>query len=170
MRYAQIRSIDISNGTGVGVSLFIQGCSRHCKGCHNPEQWSFDGGKLFTRDTQNQIISLLKRPYVSRFSILGGEPLEPRNYFHLACLCYRIKRDFPHIQIWVYTGDTWENIQKEIIKSVYLSKIIDNIDILVDGEFIQEQKDINLEFKGSENQRIIDVQESLRQKEIVLWM
>lgn len=165
--------MDISNGTGVGVSLFTQGCSRHCKGCHNPEQWSFDGGEMFTWDIQDQIIALLKQSYVSRFSILGGEPLENINLFHLTCLCHKIKRDLPHIQIWVYTGYNWEELYQKYqddYGSKYLPILMENIDILVDGEFIQEQKDISLQFKGSENQRIIDVQKSLEQKEIVLWM
>lgn len=173
MRYAQIRSLDISNGKGVGISLFTQGCRKRCKNCHNPEQWSFNGGEIYTPETEKQILQLCEKPYIQRCSLLGGEPLENENIYALANLCKKIKNNFPHIKIWLYTGHDWEDVYKKYTSNYqnkYFSDLIDNIDILVDGEFIQEQKDITLKFKGSANQRIIDIQKTLgNHGEIILY-
>lgn len=162
MRYAQIRKMDISNGEGVGVSIFIQGCHFHCKNCHNPEQWSFNGGHEFTDETQHLILELLNKPYMSRFAVLGGEPLEDCNLYQLACLISSVKINYHNdIKIWVYTGWTYEELQEREKEKVtkYLTFILDNIDYLVDGPFIQEEKDIALEFRGSSNQRILDMRQ-----------
>lgn len=169
MRYAQIRSMDISNGTGVGVSLFTQGCHFRCYNCHNPEQWSFSGGKEFTQEVQNEILELLDKNYITRFSVLGGEPLEQENFFHLACLLHKIKKIYPDKKIWLYTGYTWEHLQERKKHSIYLQTILENIDVMVDGRFIDDKKDITLKFKGSSNQRIIDVPQSLKTNMVVLY-
>lgn len=154
MRYAQIRKIDISNGEGIGVSLFIQGCSQHCKGCFNSETWDFQGGKIYYPETTEKIIELLNKPYITRFSILGGEPLEYKNLFELSCLINKIKSTYPHIKIWMWTGFLLEDLEEKSLTNSYLDYILNNIDVLVDGPFIQEEKDISLKWRGSRNQRI----------------
>lgn len=154
MRYAQIRKMDISNGEGIGVSLFIQGCSQHCKGCFNPETWDFQGGKIYHPETTEKIMELLNKPYIIRFSILGGEPLEYKNLFELSCLINKIKSTYPHIKIWMWTGFLLEDLEEKSLTNPYLDYVLSNIDVLVDGPFIQEEKDITLKWRGSRNQRI----------------
>lgn len=166
MRYSQIRSLDVSNGLGVGVSLFTQGCVFRCAGCFNPETWDFNSGKEFTEETKEDIIDLIKYPYIERFSALGGEPLVPQNRFELACLIQAIKNERPDLKIWIYTGYLLEDLLEE--DSSYLHSILSNTDVLIDGPFIQELKDISLPFCGSRNQRIIDVPKTLAKEEIVL--
>ena len=162
MRYAQIREMDISNGIGIGIAIFLQGCHIHCKNCFNKELWDFNKGKIFTKDTLNNIIELCKNSYISRISILGGEPLSEENLNELLNTCIKIKENIPNIKIWLYTGYLYEELnekQKEVVK---------NIDILVDGPYIDDKKNLNLKFKGSENQRIIDIKNTLLNKEIKL--
>lgn len=168
MRYNTIVPVDIANGNGIGVSLYTQGCSRRCKQCFNPETWSFEGGQEFTQETQDTILDLLDQSYIDHFSILGGEPLEPQNTYPLACLISKIKSDYPHIKIWLWTGYTWEELQETIRaadNAKYLEYILKNVDYLVDGPFIQEQKDLTLQWRGSRNQRIIKSAESMRLNE-----
>lgn len=158
MRYAAIRSIDISNGKDVGCSLFVQGCSIHCKGCFQPQTWDFDGGKEYTQETENKILELIMPEYIKRFSILGGEPLEDCNLFTLAILIKKIKATKPHIKIWLYTGYTAEQLLERIKNEKnthYLRAILDMVDILVAGPFIEEQKDLSLPWCGSRNQQVI---------------
>ena len=166
MRYAQIRKMDISNGLGVGASLFIQGCHFHCKNCFNPETWDFECGKEYTKETQQTLLKLIEPEYITRFSILGGEPLEPQNHFELAKLINLIKQKRPDIKIWIYTGYIYENLVNQ--KSIYLEYILSNIDVLVDGQFQEDKKDLTYPFAGSTNQRVIDVQKTLQQNKIVL--
>ena len=151
MRYASIRSFDISNGDGVGVALFTQGCKFHCKGCFNPETWDLNAGRLWTEEVEEKFLDLMKPDYITRVSILGGEPLLDRNIEALCSLCIKIKDRYPKKKIWLYSGYTYEVIKERI------PEIIDRIDILVDGTFIEELKDLNLPFRGSSNQRVIDV-------------
>ena len=151
MRYASIRSFDISNGEGIGVALFTQGCKFHCKGCFNQETWDLDGGKEYTPEIEEEIMKLLSRDFIDRFSILGGEPLLDRNIEDLTRLCKRIKKEYPDKKIWLYSGYTYENIIHN------LPELMDNIDILVDGTYIEELKNLNLHFRGSSNQRVIKV-------------
>lgn len=158
MRYAQIRSMDISNGEGIGVSLFVQGCHFHCKECFNPETWSFDGGKEWTEHTEEYFLALMDKPYIKRVSILGGEPLAPENYKTVLELCSKIKQKYPNKQIWIYTGYKYEDLD--------FSLSLD-IDVLVDGQFEIDNKDLNLRFCGSSNQRIINVPETIKQNKIV---
>lgn len=153
MRYNTIRKMDVSNGEGIGVSLFVQGCSKHCKGCFNPNTWSFEGGKPFTQKTLKTILTLLSKPYITRFSILGGEPLEEQNYVELANLIRSVHAVKPEIKIWIWTGKQIEELQKSENKN--LKYILDHIDYLIDGPFIEEEKDLQLQWQGSRNQRVI---------------
>ena len=153
MRYAKIRSQDISNGPGIRVSIFVQGCSRHCKNCFNPETWDFNGGHIFGKQVKAKFLSLAKDKEVVGFSILGGEPLQQGD--DMLDLVKSIKEMYPKKTIWMWTGYKFEDLtpfQKEILKYV---------DTLVDGEYIEEQKSPGKRYKGSYNQRILDVQQSL---------
>ena len=184
MRFASMRNLDISNGEGVGVSLFVQGCDRHCFNCFNPDTWDFNGGKEWTEETKNKFIKLIDRPYINRISILGGEPLAEQNLDEVLSLIKEIRISFPEKTIWLYTGFCWNDImcsfaglqadcvvldKKDIEAWEKRRKIISNVDVLVDGEYIDEQKDLSLKFKGSKNQRVIDVKQSLAQNKVVLY-
>ena len=178
MRYAQIRSMDISNGEGVGVSLFVQGCDRHCFNCFNSETWDFNGGKEWTEEAKNKFMELIDRPYIRRISVLGGEPLAEQNLDEVLSLIKEIRISFPEKTIWLYTGYELSEIIKQEqyekvsgIPSVWSKrwKIISNIDVLVDGEYIDEQKDLTLKWQGSKNQHVIDVKQSLAQNKMVLY-
>lgn len=163
MRIAQIRELDITNGEGTGVSLFTQGCPFHCKNCFNPETWDFKGGYSYTQEIKKQLLELISRPYIKRFTILGGEPFLLKNKIELQDLVKEIKIKNPNIKIWAYSGNTFEKLLPEFFD------LLQNIDILVDGRFIDELKDFNLKFRGSANQRIIDVQKSLKEGKVVLY-
>lgn len=152
MRYGKINKTDIANGTGVRVSLFVSGCRNRCKGCFNPETWSFDYGEPFTMRTIEEILDALAPEYISGLSILGGDPFEPENIIGVFEVCRQAKALYPSKTIWIYTGYLYEDF-KDL-------PIMDYIDVLVDGRFIEAQKDISLKFRGSTNQRIIDVQAS----------
>lgn len=161
MRFAQIRDLDVSNGEGIGMSLFLQGCPFHCKDCFNPETWDFNGGKEWTQEIENKFLNLISRPFIERVSILGGEPLSQS--YELFLLISKIKECHPGIKVWIYSGYTIE----EILNSRERTKGIIGADVLVDGRFDTNKKDINLKFKGSSNQRIIDIQNTLLKGEIV---
>ena len=184
MRFASMRNLDISNGEGVGVSLFVQGCDRHCFNCFNPDTWDFNGGKEWTEGTKNKFIKLIDRPYINRISVLGGEPLAEQNLDEVLSLIKEIRISFPEKTIWLYTGFCWNDImcsfaglqadcvvldKKDIEAWEKRRKIISNVDVLVDGEYIDEQKDLSLKFRGSKNQNCIDVKQSLTQNKIVLY-
>ena len=156
MRYALMRKMDISNGTFVGVSLFVQGCPFHCKGCFNQETWSFDGGYEWTEDTKETFLSLANKPYVKRISILGGEPLATQNLPDIVDLMKEVKTRFPDKDIWVYTGRTMNSLQMPTrnIEQTYLHRVLEYADVIVDGPFIESKKDITLKFRGSSNQNI----------------
>lgn len=159
MRYAQIRSMDISNGEGVGVSLFVQGCHFHCKECFNPETWDFNGGKEWTNEIEQRFLALVNRPFIKRVSILGGEPLAEENINTVFKIIAQIPEDK---QVWVYTGYKLENFN---LSNLYTQ----GIDILVDGQYEADKKDLRLNFKGSSNQRVIDIAKTVEANEIVLW-
>lgn len=176
MRYAQIRSMDISNGEGVGVSLFVQGCPFHCKNCFNSETWDFNGGKEWTEETKEQFMELIDRPYIKRVSFLGGECLADQNLDEVLKLVKQIRISFPEKTIWLYTGYKIEDIFYPYIINQPMTceqrkriGVIRYVDILVDGEYIDEQKDLSLKFRGSKNQRVIDVKQSLKQGKVVLY-
>lgn len=171
MRYASIRSMDISNGEGVGVSLFVQGCHFHCKNCFNQDTWDFSGGKEWNREIEDEFMKLVNCPYIKRVSLLGGEPLADENVLDIMRLINRIKTECPDKKIWCYTGYTWEQIFPIVNPYLNLTQAemtrqnaVKNCDILVDGRFVEEEKDLSLEFRGSKNQRIIDVKERITSK------
>ena len=171
MNYGEIKNFDIANGEGVRVSLFVSGCTHHCKNCFNPETWSFDYGKPFTDETEDYIIECLKPDYINGFSLLGGEPFEPENQKALLSLLRRIRTQYPSKTVWCYTGylfDT-ELLSESRARCECTDEMLSLIDILVDGEFVQDLHDISLSFRGSSNQRIIDVKKSLATGEVILY-
>ena len=171
MNYAAIKARDIANGPGVRVSLFVSGCRHHCKGCFNQEAWDFDYGQPFTKETADQIIDLLRPGYVKGLTLLGGEPFDPRNQRSVVELLRRIRRELPEKSIWAFTGYLLDrdllsgNVGDRNVVQEYLSYL----DVLVDGPFVEEQKNLSLRFRGSENQRLIDVRKTLQEGAIVLW-
>lgn len=162
MNYGKINKHDIANGEGVRVSLFVSGCPHRCKDCFNPETWSYEYGEEFTANTISEIINALEPEHISGLTILGGEPLAPTNVLSLLDLCSIVQYIYPNKTIWLYTGYDWEDIIEDD------PRILDYIDVLVDGRFILEEKDISLKFRGSRNQRIIDVPKSLSSGSVVL--
>lgn len=171
MNYATIKKYDIANGPGVRVSLFVSGCTHHCKGCFNRETWDFSYGQPFTAETESEIVAAMQPSYIRGFSLLGGEPFEPFNQKALVTLLEKIRADFPEKNIWCYSGYDFE---KDILTGrlgewEITERMLKCIDVLVDGEFKEELKNPNLRFKGSENQRIILVQQSMQKDEPVLW-
>ena len=162
MHYGKIKKTDIANGPGVRVSLFVSGCRNHCKGCFQPETWSFNYGQEYDGvNTVNEIIEALSPEYISGLSILGGDPIERENISEVVTLCYLVKRLYPDKTIWLYTGYKYEDIAE------MYPNILEVIDVMVDGPFIEDLKDISLVFRGSSNQRIIDVPESIRSGRVV---
>ena len=151
MNYAEIKKVDIANGPGVRVSLFVSGCRNHCKGCFNPETWDFDYGRPFTRETEDEIIEALRPSWIQGLSILGGEPTEEENAAVLIPFLKRVRAVLPDKDIWLYSGYTYETLRDK--------EILTMADVLVDGPFLLEQKDAGLAFRGSRNQRIIDLRE-----------
>ena len=151
MNYAEIKKVDIANGPGVRVSLFVSGCRNHCKGCFNPETWDFDYGRPFTRETEDEIIEALRPSWIQGLSILGGEPTEEENAAVLIPFLKRVRAALPDKDIWLYSGYTYETLRDK--------EILTLADVLVDGPFLLEQKDAGLAFRGSRNQRIIDLRE-----------
>lgn len=214
MRYSSMRNLDISNGEGVGVSLFVQGCPFHCKNCFNSDTWDFNGGKEWTEETKNKFMELIDRPYIRRISILGGEPLAEQNLDDVLSLIKEIREKYPISQnpnsenigksrvledenskeirislpektIWLYTGFRWNYIMNyqpvetddfDYIEESYndglmekRKRIISLCDVVIDGEYIDEQKDLTLAYRGSKNQHVIDVKQSLAQNKMVLY-
>ena len=165
MHYGEIKKCDIANGPGVRVSLFVSGCRNHCPGCFNKETWDFCYGKPFTTETKDHIMELLKPDYIEGFSLLGGEPFEPENQEELVRLLKEIKENYPKKNIWCYTGYTFETLLRNPLQA----KLLQYIDVLVDGKFKQELRDESLCFRGSKNQRLIDVQASLQSEEVVTY-
>lgn len=176
MYYGKIMYCDTANGTGCRTVLFVSGCRHHCRGCFNEIAWKFDYGKEYTPGTEDKIVESLKPDYVEGLSILGGEPLEPENQEEVWKLIKRIRKEMPQKNIWVYSGFTWEELtgkekarcRQGMADGIRLDNIMQNIDVLVDGEFQEDKKNIMLEFRGSENQRVIDVKKTLEADEVVL--
>lgn len=171
MNYADIKQFDVANGIGVRVSLFVSGCTHHCKECFNKEAWDFQYGKPFTEREIDKIIEYLKPDYVSGLSLLGGEPMEPSNQEGLLPLMRRVHEEYPDKNVWCYSGYLFD---KDIVgrmckKSDVTRELLSYIDILVDGEFIVKQKNLKVNFRGSDNQRIIDVKKSLAAGEVIHW-
>ena len=184
MRYAQIRELDISNGEGIGVALFVQGCRFACKNCFNPDTWDFNGGKEWTQETEDKLIELASRPYIKRLSILGGEPLADENLDGVLHLVNRFRLSFPNKTIWIYSGYIFSelfmydekikrcpNYLRKDVMEIYQKRqqIISKCDVMVDGKYIDSQRDTSLRWRGSKNQDVINIQQSLQNGEIVLW-
>lgn len=159
MKYLNILDCDIIDGEGVRVTLFVSGCSHRCKGCHNPESWDAFGGKEFTEETIERIEKLLDRDFVDGLTLSGGDPLFFQNRSEITKLCKRIKEKFPQKTIWLYTGYEYEEVKT--------LEVFDYVDVVVDGPFKMDLRDISLAFRGSPNQRIIDVKKSKKQEKIV---
>lgn len=173
MRYSLIRKMDISNGFGVGISLFVQGCHFHCRGCFNQETWDFDGGYEWTKEIEDKFFELASKPYIQRISFLGGEPLADENVKTVFHIIQTLKCLYPKKKVWIFTGYTWENILHQTSKNAATRlKVVSLSDVVADGQFQIDKQDINHKqvlWVGSLNQRVIDVQKSLESNNIVLY-
>lgn len=167
MYYAAIKNCDIANGPGVRVSLFVSGCTHHCPGCFNAVAWDFHYGEPFTEETAQYILSLLAPAYIRGLTLLGGEPFEPENQGEIVKLLQRIRRELPTKTIWAYSGYTFEQITSGRLGDT--GEYLRLLDVLVDGPFIESRKNLALRFRGSENQRLIDMPATLAKGEIVPW-
>ena len=169
MNYAEIKNFDIANGLGIRVSLFVSGCTHRCKNCFNSIAWDFNYGKEFTKEVEDSIIKMLSNPSVSGLTLLGGEPMEPVNQEGLIDFLRRVKKEVPNKNIWCYTGYTLEqDLLTGRAHTSVTEEILSYIDVLVDGKFVEELKSLMLKFRGSSNQRLINLPETLKTGEIVL--
>ena len=168
MHYGTIKNCDIANGIGVRVSLFVSGCRNRCPGCFQPETWEFDYGQPFTDETIETILDMLRPSYIKGLTLLGGEPFEPRNQADVVKLLRRVRQELPEKSIWAFSGYLFE---KDMLSGRIgdLSEYLSCLDVLVDGPFIQAKKNLSLRFRGSENQRIIDMKASLKEGRTILW-
>ena len=171
MNYATIKPRDIANGPGVRVSLFVSGCTHRCPGCFNEEAWDFDYGQPFDQSTIDEILGLLQPDYVQGLTLLGGEPFDPRNQSAIVELLRQIKEKYPQKSIWAFTGYLFDQdiLPGRLGESTITREYLSYLDVLVDGPFIQARKNLTLRFRGSDNQRLIDVPASLSRGEVVLW-
>lgn len=171
MNYGKIKARDIADGPGIRVSLFVSGCRHHCKGCFNQETWSFSYGKPYTEAVEKEIIEALGKPYIRGLTLLGGEPFEPENQKELLELTKKVRELYPEKTIWCYSGYTLEGdiLTGKLGPGEITRELLENIDVLVDGEFHEEEKNPSLRFRGSENQRVLDVKKTLVAGEAVLW-
>ena len=165
MNYHNIKTDDMLNGDGLRVTCWISGCNIGCFNCYNPQTWDFNSGIPFTDDTMQEILYDLSKPYIKGLTLSGGHPLDPLNAPKVLEIVKRVKMVFPNKDIWIYSGYVWE----DIIKDETLREILKYTDVLVDGAYVDELRDISLAFKGSNNQRIIDVPKSLEQNKVILW-
>lgn len=172
MYYGELKKCDIADGPGVRVTLFVSGCTNHCKGCFQPQTWDFDYGNPFTEETEAEIFAELEKPFVNGLTLLGGDPFEPENQRRLVPFLRRVRERFPDKNIWAYSGFTLDG---ELLadgshpRCEVTDEMLSLLDVLVDGRFVEEKKDIRLRFRGSSNQRLIDLNETRKQGEIVLW-
>lgn len=159
MHYGEIKNRDIANGEGVRVTLFVSGCTNRCKNCFQPQTWDFEYGRPFTSETEEEILSLLEPGFISGLTVLGGEPFEPSNQRALVPFLRRVRRRYPEKNIWSWTGFTWEQLHSEgsHCRCEVTDELISLLDVLVDGRFVEELKDLSLRFRGSSNQRLIDL-------------
>ena len=170
MNYATIKTHDVANGPGVRVSLFVSGCTHHCKNCFNKETWDFNFGEPFDENVQNTILEALSPSFIAGFSLLGGEPMHPDNQSAVLEISKKVKEKYPEKNIWCYSGYLYEDIlEGKVGDKETANDLLKCIDILVDGKFVEELKNPGLQFRGSSNQRIIDVQKSLEKGEICIW-
>lgn len=168
MNYATIKNCDIANGPGVRVSLFVSGCTHHCPGCFNEVAWDFDYGQPFTQQTVDSILDMLRPDYIRGLTLLGGEPFEPQNQGPVVELLRQVKQKLPEKSIWAFSGYLFD---KDMLSGRLgdLGEYLSYLDVLVDGRFVESKKNLSLRFRGSENQRLIDVPASLRSGTVVLW-
>lgn len=163
MNVANIKKVDIADGVGVRVSVFVSGCTHHCKNCFNPETWSFSYGTPYTEQTEQKILDALKPPYIRGLTLLGGEPFEPENQRVLVGLLRRVRAELPEKDIWSYSGYTFEELTgASRARCEVTDEMLSLLDVLVDGEYVDEKRNLRLKFRGSENQRLLDVPESLK--------
>ena len=170
MHVANVKFYDIANGEGVRTSLFVSGCRHHCKNCFNAEAWDFTFGTPYTKKTEEEIIASLAPDYIAGLTVLGGEPFEPENQAEVLSLVTAVKSRYPHKTVWVYSGFTYEELLSGSRAATDTARaLLQQIDVLVDGRFIEDQKNISLAFRGSENQRLIDLPKTLQGNTIVLY-
>lgn len=171
MNYGEIKNCDIANGIGVRVSLFVSGCTNHCEGCFQPQTWDFDYGQPFTYETEQSLMEMLSPDYINGLTLLGGDPMEPKNQQALLPFVRRLKAKLPTKTVWAYSGFTYEELKTEgsYPRCEATDELLELIDVLVDGRFVEELKDICLRFRGSSNQRIIDMNKTRQSGVIVLW-
>ncbi len=170
MHFGSLKKCDIANGTGIRTVLFVSGCTHHCKGCFQPQTWDFAYGEEYTQETEDEIIESLKPAYVHGLTLLGGEPMEPENQRALLPLLRRIRAELPGKSIWAYSGYTYEELCGESrARCEVTQEILSLLDVLVDGEFVEEKRNLSLQFRGSENQRLIDVPLTRKTGEIHWW-
>lgn len=168
MNYVDIYKNDTTNGIGIRVVLWVSGCSHHCKECHNPQTWDENAGQLFDENAEKELFKALEKPYIKGITFSGGDPLYKNNLKDVKRLILKIKENYPNKNIWLYTGYTYEDIMSGTTEDMLKrQEIIKNIDILVDGPFIISKKDLRLEWRGSSNQRIIDMPETIKQNKII---
>lgn len=170
MNIAGIKSVDIANGVGVRVSLFVSGCTHHCKGCFNPDTWDFAYGEPYSQETEDKLIEMLRPDYIRGLTLLGGEPFEPSNQEVLIGLLRRVRTELPQKDVWSYSGYTFEELTGESrARCAFTDEMLSMIDVLVDGEFVLAQRSLMLRFRGSENQRLLDLPKSLKAGKPVFW-
>ena len=170
MYYGEIKDCDVANGEGVRVSLFVSGCTNHCEHCFQPQTWDFDYGRPFTEETEDRILALLSPSYVSGLTVLGGEPFEPENQRALLPFLRKVRAAYPEKNIWAFSGFTYEELLTEgsYPRCEATEELLSLLDVLVDGRFVEALKDISLRFRGSSNQRLIDLNATRRARELVL--
>ena len=172
MHYGEIKKFDIADGPGVRVTLFVSGCTNHCEGCFQPQTWDFSFGRPFTRETEDELLAALAPDYIAGLTLLGGEPFEPDNQRALLPFVRRVRETLPQKTIWAYSGFTYDG---ELLREgshprcEVTDELLSLLDVLVDGRFVLAQKDISLRFRGSRNQRILDLRKTREQGQIVLW-
>lgn len=170
MNYAEIKNCDIANGPGVRVSLFVSGCTHHCPGCFNEVAWDFGYGEPFTEEVENRILGMLKPSYIKGLTLLGGEPFDPQNQEPIVKFLRKVKKQYPDKSIWAFSGFLYETITSGKLGDWEITKeYLSFLDVLVDGPFIEAKKNLSLRFRGSENQRLIDMPATLKENRIVLW-
>ena len=171
MNYATIKNNDIANGPGVRVSLFVSGCTHKCPGCFNEVAWDFDYGQPFTQETIDTILDMLKPPHIKGLTLLGGEPFEPQNQPAIVDLLRQVKANYPEKSIWAYSGYLFDRdiLAGKLGPKEITDEYVSYLDVIVDGRFVLSKKNLSLRFRGSENQRLIDVKASLKAGEVILW-
>jgi len=171
MHYGEIKNCDIANGEGVRISLFVSGCTNHCENCFQPQTWDFNYGTPFTKETEDELLCLLAPDYINGLTLLGGEPFEPDNQRALLPFLHRVRQELPQKNIWSFTGFIWEELHTpgSYPRCEVTDELLSLLDVLVDGRFVEALHDISLRFRGSSNQRIIDVRKTLASGTLTLW-